>query len=481
MGVTWDSLAEGEGPEPKEIGPLTRTDFVRYQGASGDMNPIHHDEEFAKSAGFPIVFSVGMLQAGVLGTLLHGVARRGEHPPLRSAVPRAGVARRPPRLHGEVVAKYDDGGRAQGRPRPARHPCRERRRRDQGRSDLRRPVEHACDAQVAPRPPAPIASRPLELVERAGTRARARARCACGCTRAGAAAPTCTSSRATSSSPHLPVVPGHQVVGTVDALGRGCRSARRSVTGSASPGCTETCRRVRVLPPRRGEPLRARAFTGWTADGGYADALDRARGRSPSRLPEQLGDLEAAPLLCAGVIGYRALRRAEVQPGDRVALFGFGASAHLAIQVLHHWGCEVVVLTRGERHRELARELGRGVGRATRRSCRRHRATGPSCSHPRASWCRSRSTPVRPGGTVSLAGIHMSDIPSFEYRRLWRERSLRSVANMTRRDAEEFMALAAEAGVRAEYRAYPLEDANEALPAIKADAVRGAAVLAGRG
>ncbi len=193
-------------------------------------------------------------------------------------------------------------------------------------------------------------------------------------------------------------------------------------------------------------------------------------------LPEALGDLEAAPLLCAGVIGYRALRRAEVAPGDRVALLGFGASAHLAIQVLHHWGCEVVVLTRGERHRALARELGAAwVGDAA------ELPPGP-CDRavvfaPAGELVPVALDVVRPGGTVSLAGIHMSDIPSFGYRRLWRERSLRSVANMTRRDAEEFMALAAEAGVRVETEIYALEDANDALAAIRSDAVRGAAVL----
>jgi propanol-preferring alcohol dehydrogenase len=216
-------------------------------------------------------------------------------------------------------------------------------------------------------------------------------------------------------------------------------------------------------------------FTGWTADGGYADAVTVPEDFAV-RLPEGLDDLEAAPLLCAGVIGYRALRRAEVEPGDRVALMGFGASAHLALQVLQHWGCEVVVLTRGERHRALARELGASwVGEASElppEECDRAVVFAPA-----GELVPVALRVVRKGGTVSLAGIHMSPIPTFDYALLWGERSLRSVANMTRRDAEEFMQLAAEAGVRSEFETFPLERASDALLAIANDSVRGAAVL----
>ncbi|MBM3673770.1 MAG: zinc-dependent alcohol dehydrogenase family protein [Actinobacteria bacterium] len=273
----------------------------------------------------------------------------------------------------------------------------------------------------------------------------------------------------------LPIVPGHQVVGHVEALGPRCTrldlGARVGIAwlhrACGQCGCC-----------RRGEEnlCESALFTGWTVDGGYADACTVPEDFAVS-LPDTLGDLEAAPLLCAGVVGYRALRRAEVQPGERVALMGFGASAHLAIQVLHHWGCEAVVLTRGERHRALARDLGAAwVGDAAD-------LPGKPCDRAVVFAPAGELVPValdlvRPGGTVSLAGIHMTRIPSFDYSRLWRERTLRSVANMTRRDAEEFMLLAAEAGVRAEYETYPLEAAGDALEAIKRDAVRGAAVLA---
>jgi len=275
--------------------------------------------------------------------------------------------------------------------------------------------------------------------------------------------------------PVIPIVPGHQVVGTVDALGVGCtRLAIGERVGVAwlhwACGVCEFCRRGE-------ENLCEQArFTGWTVDGGYADALTVPEAFAV-QLPNDLSDLEAAPLLCAGVIGYRALRRAEVQPGERVALMGFGASAHLVLQVLRYWGCETFVLTRGERHRALAADLGAAwVGDGSERPpvpCDRVVVFAPA-----GELVPVALQVVRPGGTVSLAGIHMSPIPTFDYSLLWRERTLRSVANMTRRDAEEFMALASQAGVRAEVETFPLEAAADALMAIAGDEVRGAAVLA---
>jgi propanol-preferring alcohol dehydrogenase len=273
---------------------------------------------------------------------------------------------------------------------------------------------------------------------------------------------------------HLPVVPGHQAVGVVDALGPGCTGIELGErVGVAwlhrTCGVCDFC--------RRGEEnlCEAAEFTGWTVDGGYADTLTVPEDFAV-RLPGGLSDLEAAPLLCAGVIGYRALRRAEIRPGERVALIGFGASAHLALQVLRHWGCDTVVMTRGERHRALARELGATwVGTATE-------APPAACDRavvfaPAGELVPVALQTIRPGGTVALAGIHMTTIPPIDYALLWRERSLRSVANMTRRDAEEFMNLAVEADVRTSFETFPLEAANDALAAIASDAVQGAAVL----
>jgi len=322
--------------------------------------------------------------------------------------------------------------------------------------------------------PAPIAARPLSLVEVADPEpgpdeVRVRVH-ACGCCR--------TDLHVVEGDldlPRLPVTPGHQVVGVVDARGRDCRELDLGQRVGVS-WLHRTCGECPAC--RRGEEnLCARAqFTGWTVDGGYADAIVVPE-RFTVRLPDALDDLAAAPLLCAGVIGYRALRRAEVRPGERVALMGFGASAHLAIQVLRHWGCEVVVLTRGEHHRALARELGAAwVGHAAELppgQCDRAVLFAPA-----GELVPVALDIVRPGGTVSLAGIHMSDIPTFEYRRLWGERTLRSVANMTRQDAQEFVELATEAGVRTSIEVFGLEAANDALAAIAGDAVGGAAVLA---
>jgi len=326
---------------------------------------------------------------------------------------------------------------------------------------------------VVVRAAAPIGTRPLELVERAPpepgpSEVRLRV-AACGCCRTDLHVVEGDLELA-----HLPVVPGHQAVGVVDELGPGCTRLRDGErVGVAwlhrTDGVCEFC--------RRGEEnlCEAAEFTGWTVDGGYADAITVPEDFAV-RLPDGLSDLEAAPLLCAGVIGYRALRRAEVEPGERVALLGFGASAHLALQVLRHWGCETVVMTRGERHRALARELGATwVGAADESppsACDRAVVFAPAGEVVPVALAT-----VRPGGTVALAGIHMSTIPPLDYALLWRERSLRSVANMTRRDAEEFMALAVEAGVRTSFETFPLEAANEALAAIAADAVQGAAVL----
>jgi propanol-preferring alcohol dehydrogenase len=274
--------------------------------------------------------------------------------------------------------------------------------------------------------------------------------------------------------PKLPVVPGHQVVGTVDALGADCARLREGERVGVcwlhwADGVCGYC--------RRGEEnlCEHATFTGWTADGGYAEAVTVPEGFA-IRLPGEVDDRAVSPLLCAGAVGYRALRRAEIEPGERVALLGFGSSAHLVMQVLRFWDCEVFVLTRGEGHRALARELGAAwVGAADElppATCDRAVVFAPvGALIPVALGI------IRPGGTVSLADIHMTPIPTFDYELLWHERSLRSVANVTRRDAEEFVALAVEANVHAEYTTYPLDGANDALAAIAADSVRGSAVL----
>jgi propanol-preferring alcohol dehydrogenase len=217
-------------------------------------------------------------------------------------------------------------------------------------------------------------------------------------------------------------------------------------------------------------------FTGYSVDGGYAEhALARADFVFP--LPQTLDALHAAPLLCAGIIGFRSLRVAGVQHGERVGLFGFGASAHLAIAVLRAWKCEVYVSTRGDSHRRLAESLGATwVGNETDK---------PPAELDRAvTFAPSGDVVVaalgslRKGGVVAINAIHLDRFPEFDYDRLlWGERQIRSVANMTRSDARDFLQLAAEIGLQPKVTVFKLDQANEALAAVKADAIDGAALI----
>jgi propanol-preferring alcohol dehydrogenase len=217
-------------------------------------------------------------------------------------------------------------------------------------------------------------------------------------------------------------------------------------------------------------------FTGYSVDGGYAEcALARADFVFP--LPARLDFIHAAPLLCAGVIGFRSLRIAGVQRDERVGLFGFGASAHLAISVLKSWNCEVYVSTRGESHRELARSLGAAwVG--TEKEPPPQPLDRAITFAPSGDVVISALSSLRKGGVVAINAIHLDRIPQFDYDRLlWGERQIRSVANMTRADARDFLAVAAEIGLRPTVRVFPLEQSNEALQAVKDDAIDGAAVI----
>jgi propanol-preferring alcohol dehydrogenase len=217
-------------------------------------------------------------------------------------------------------------------------------------------------------------------------------------------------------------------------------------------------------------------FTGYDADGGYAEyATARADFTYP--LDPALDDVHAAPLLCAGIIGFRALRVAGVERGERVGLYGFGASAHLMVPVLQAWDCEVYVATRGESHRAFARSLGAAwAGEATER---------PPVALDRAvTFAPSGDVVVaalgalRKGGVVAINAIHLDRIPQFDYDSLlWGERQIRSVANMTRADARDFLELAARIGLRPRATPFPLERANDALAAIRGDTVDGAAVI----
>jgi propanol-preferring alcohol dehydrogenase len=195
------------------------------------------------------------------------------------------------------------------------------------------------------------------------------------------------------------------------------------------------------------------------------------------RLPDAIDDLHAAPLLCAGIIGFRSLRVAGVEHGERVGLFGFGASAHLAIAVLQSWNCEVYVSTRGKSHRELAASMGATwVGSETEKPpAELDRAVTFA---PSGDVVVAALASLRKGGVVAINAIHLDRIPQFDYDSLlWGERQLRSVANMTRADARDFLALAAQIGLQPKVTVFPLDQANEALIAVKNDAIDGAAVI----
>lgn len=272
----------------------------------------------------------------------------------------------------------------------------------------------------------------------------------------------------------LPVVPGHQVVGVVDALGPGAKGFREGDRAGviwlhSTDGTCSYCGRGQ-------ENLCVDAkFTGYDVDGGYAGAVI-VPGDFAYQIPKKFSDENAAPLLCAGVIGYRSLRLSAVSKSDRLGLYGFGASAHIVLQLARHMGCEVYVFTRAAAHRELATKLGAAwVGDAKDRPP--HELDAAIVFAPAGPIVLDALRALRKGGTVALAGITMSPIPQMDYALLYHERVLRSVANSTRQDARELLELAAEIPVRTEVTLYPLEEANRALADMKHSRIEGAGVL----
>ena len=272
---------------------------------------------------------------------------------------------------------------------------------------------------------------------------------------------------------HQTIVPGHQIVGEVLRDATATHQPGTRVGVSWIGGVDGTCPYC-----RRGlENLcDAPTFTGYSVNGGYAEYAT-ARADFVFPLPAALDDLHAAPLLCAGIIGFRSLRVAGVEKGERVGLFGFGASAHLAIHVLHAWNCEVYVSSRGESHQKLARSLGAAwVGTETDRPpVELDRAVTFA---PSGDVVIAALSSLRKGGVVAINAIHLDRMPQFDYDTLlWGERQLRSVANMTRDDARDFLRIAAETRLTPKVTTFTLDQANEALLAVKGDSIDGAAVI----
>ena len=274
--------------------------------------------------------------------------------------------------------------------------------------------------------------------------------------------------------PKLPLIPGHQIVGTVDESGAGVTRFRLgdrvgvAWLHSACGKC-DFCQRglENLCPDAR--------FTGLHVDGGYAQyAL--AEEHFAYTIPERFSAEEASPLLCAGIIGYRALRLSEIRPGENLGLYGFGASAHIALQVARHWGCAVYVFTRGEHHRRLAAELG-AVWTGSAQNAPPVAMDASVTFAPVGSLIPLALRHLRPGGTLAINAIYMTPLPEMPYTTIYQERTLRSVTNFTSQDAVEFLKIAADVPVRTEVELFPLSDANRVLQKLKRSEIRGAAAL----
>ncbi len=272
----------------------------------------------------------------------------------------------------------------------------------------------------------------------------------------------------------MPVIPGHQVVGVVKKIGGGVtRFKPGDRVGIA--WLHSTCGECEYCRAGKENLCDNAAFTGYTVDGGYAEYALAAE-QFTYFIPQGFPDEQAAPLLCAGIIGFRALRLCGIERGGRLGFYGFGSAAHLAIQVARHWDVKVYAATRDERHQKLAMELGAEWAGGTL-------ATPPVkldaaiIFAPAGEIIPAALEALKKGGTLALAGIHMSPTPPLDYQLLYGERVIRSVANNTRQDGEDFLRIAAEIPITTQIETYPLSDANRVLNHLKNDAIRGSAVL----
>jgi alcohol dehydrogenase, propanol-preferring len=273
--------------------------------------------------------------------------------------------------------------------------------------------------------------------------------------------------------PALPIIPGHEIVGTV--VGGEHKGRFPAGTRVGIPWLHEACGVCEYC--KRGQEnlcIRAR-FTGYTAQGGYAEFTTIPE-KFAVAIPKEFSDVEAAPLLCAGIVGYRSLRQSDLQPGERLGLFGFGGSAGICIQVAKYWGCEVYVFTRSAEHQTLARDLGASwTGQAEGQPPAK---LDRAIMFAPAGWIVPLALGhLRKAGTLCINAIYTSPIPEMPYHLLWNERTIRTVANATRRDAEEFLPLAALIPIRTQTQTFELPDANQALQALKHSQISGTAVL----
>ncbi len=273
----------------------------------------------------------------------------------------------------------------------------------------------------------------------------------------------------------LPVIPGHQIVGVVDAVGERCNRLKEGNRVGIA-WLRGTCGQCRFCRSGRENLCESQRFTGYHADGGFSQyAL--VREDFAYEIPEQFEDVEAAPLLCAGIVGYRSLKRAELPDGGTLAIYGFGSSAHVIIQIALNRGCDVYVVTRGESHRKLAKAMGaKWVGAAAEDMP--VKTDSSIIFAPAGELVPPALEKLRKGGTLSLAGIYMTPIPKMDYEKhVFYERDIQSVTANTRADGRELLAEAAKIPIRPRTTTYPLAEANRALQDLKNDKIDGSGVL----
>ncbi|MCX6578384.1 MAG: zinc-dependent alcohol dehydrogenase family protein [Candidatus Aminicenantes bacterium] len=273
----------------------------------------------------------------------------------------------------------------------------------------------------------------------------------------------------------LPVIPGHQVVGIVEGAGQGTGRFKKGDRIGAA-WLHYACGKCAFCLSGRENLCENGRFTGYHVNGGYAEYMTIPE-KFAYAIPEIFTDEEASPLLCAGIIGYRALRLSNIRPGGCLGLYGFGASAHVAIQVAVHWGCRVYVFSRSKKHQDLARKLG-AAWTGTAQEVPPKKTNSAIIFAPAGPLVLDALLNTEKGGTVALAGIYMTPIPEMDYQKyLYHERTLRSVANATRQDGEELLKIAAEIPIRTTTRIFPLAEANKVLCLLKEGQISGSAVL----
>ncbi len=273
----------------------------------------------------------------------------------------------------------------------------------------------------------------------------------------------------------MPIIPGHQIVGSVDALGAGCKRLEIGRRVGVA-WLRHTCGTCPFCRSGRENLCESSRFTGYHADGGYSE-LTVAPEEFVYELPDVFGDVDATPLLCAGIIGYRALKRSQLPPGGKLGIYGFGSSAHVVMQIARHRGCDVSVVTRGKKHRQLARDMG-AVWVGEDAANMPVKVNSAIIFAPAGELVPTALSALERGGTLALAGITMTDIPTLNYEEsLFYERDVHSVTANTRDDGRELLEEAAQIPIRPHVTTYPLAEANRALQDLKNDRINGTGVL----